>query len=86
MAVTCNWVRRDTFRKHKIAMAKFTYAALDTTITWDTGLNKVYSYDTSPPSVAGKYVTDIVEAAGVLTITVTNPAAGAYLFVTAEGI
>jgi hypothetical protein len=67
-------------------MKKFTYAAGDTSITCDTGLKIIHHYDISPPSVTGVPVDFAAVAGGVITITVANPGAACYLFVTAYGI
>jgi hypothetical protein len=86
MAVATAWTRRDVLRKHRVVMKKMTYAGGDTSLTVNTGLKKIYSYDISPTSVTAKAVDYVTVSAGTLTITVANPLAACYLFVTAEGI
>jgi len=86
LAVTTDWVRRDVLRKHKVAIAKISYDNADVAATFNTGFKKVYSWEVSPPSIAGKYCTGSTVAAGVISLTLTDPLAPAYIFVTAYGI
>ena len=86
MAVATAWTRRDVLRKNRVVMKKMTYAAGDTSITCATGLKIIYHYDISPPSLTAKPWDYATVAGGTITITVTNPLAACYLFVTAYGI
>ena len=86
MAVATAWRRNDFFRKHQLVMMKMTYDNGDTSVAADTGLSLIYNYSISPTSVTAKKVDFATVAGGVITITVANPLAACYLFVTAEGI
>jgi len=86
MAVATAWKRHDVMRKHKLIMMKMTYESGDTSVVADTGLYKVINYTISPTSVTAKTWDYATEAAGVITITVADPLAACYLFVTAEGL
>ena len=86
MAVATAWTRRDVLRKNRVVMKKFTYGNGDTSITCATGLKIIHHYDISPPSVTLKPVDFATVAGGTITITVTDPLAACYLFVTAYGI
>jgi len=86
MAVATAWTRKDLLRNHRVVMKKFTYDNGDTSITCKTGLKKIYAYTTGPTSIATKYVTRGTVAGGTITLTVTDPLAPAYVFVTAIGI
>jgi hypothetical protein len=86
MAVATAWTRRDVLRKHRVVIKKMTYAGGDTSITVNTGLKKIYSYEVSPTSVTGKAVDYATVSAGTITVHVADPLAACYLFVTAEGL
>jgi hypothetical protein len=86
MAVATAWKRNDTFRKHSLVMMKMTYDTGDTSVVCDTGLSIIYNYSISPTSVTAKKVNFATVAGGIITITVADPLAPCYLFVTAEGI
>jgi hypothetical protein len=86
MAVATAWKRTDMFRKHSLVMMKMTYDNGDTSVVADTGLSIIYDFSVSPTSVTAKKVNCVAVADGVLTITVADPLAACYLFVTAEGL
>jgi hypothetical protein len=67
-------------------MKKMTYDNGDTSITVATGLKIIYHYDISPPSLTTVPVDFATVAGGTITITIADPLAPAYLFVTAYGI
>jgi hypothetical protein len=86
MTVETAWKRQDMMRGNRIVFMKMTYDNGDSSVVADTGLTKIYSYDISPTSVTAK-TWDYAEVAdGTITITVADPLAPCYLFVTAEGI
>lgn len=85
MAVVTTWKKTNYVGKYKQVLMKMTYGNGDTTVTCNTGLNKIISYTVSATSVATKTVTDGDVSAGTITLTVTDPLAACYLFVTAWG-
>lgn len=86
MAVVTAWRRNDLLRKSSVVMMKMTYDTGDTSVVVDTGLSRIFNYSISPTSVTTKKVDYAVVADGTITITVANPLAPCYLFVTAEGL
>jgi len=86
MAVATAWKRNDTLRKHSLVMMKMTYDNGDTSVAADTGLSIIYDYSVSPTSVTAKKVNFAAVSGGTITITVADPLAACYLFVTAEGL
>jgi len=86
MAVATAWKRTDYLRKHKIVMMKMTYASGDTSVTVSTGLKIIYSYTISTYSLTTKTILQATVSGGTITVTVTDPGAAAYFFVTAIGI
>jgi len=85
MAVVTTWKKLNFTGKYKQVLLKMTYGNGDTTVTVATGLNKIISHSESATSVAGKTVTRAVVSGGTITLTVTDPLAACYLFVTALG-
>jgi hypothetical protein len=67
-------------------MIKMTLISGDTVATVKTGLKKIYSYSVSPPQISGKALDHTTVAGGTITVNFTDPATGAYLYVTAIGI
>jgi phosphoribosylformylglycinamidine (FGAM) synthase-like enzyme len=86
MAVATAWTRRDVLRKNRVVTKKMTYDNGDTSITVATGLKIIYAYDVSVLAVTAKAVDYATVAGGTITITVADPLAPDYLFVTAYGI
>lgn len=89
MAVTLTYRKRNYSGKYKMCILKYAYGNLDTSISVtarQTNMKQIYGITTSPPSVATKYVSAIAVSGGAATITVVDPAAGAYLYVIAWGI
>ena len=86
MAVATAWRREDTLRQNKLVMMKMTYDTGDTSVVCATGLKKIHNYAISPTSVTAKKVDFATVAGGTITITVANPLAACYLYVTAEGV
>ena len=86
MAVATAWTRRDVLRKNRVVTKKMTYDNGDTSITVATGLKIIYAYDVSAPAVTAKAVDYATVAGGTITITVADPLAPDYLYVTAYGI
>ena len=85
MAVATAWKKIEHMGRYKKVTMKMTYDNLDTTVTCATGLKQIVSYNTSVPSVATKYITRGVVTGGSIALTVTDPAAACYLFLTAYG-
>lgn len=85
MAVVTTWKKINYVGKYKQVLMKMTYGNGDTTVTCATGLNKIIGHTESAPSVATKYVTAQAVSGGTITLTVTDPLAACYLFVTAWG-
>ena len=67
-------------------MMKLPLISGDTTAVIQTGLKKIYSYSFSLPSVTAKALNFSTVSGGTISATFTDPAATAYLFVTAIGI
>ena len=86
MAVVKTYQRIDYVGRYKKVMARYDYDNLDTTLTWVTGLKKVYAWAASATSVTAVPVDYGVVADGTITVTVTNPAAPCYVYLTAWGI
>lgn len=86
MSVATAWKRTDLLRKHRVVMMKMTYDNGDTSVVANTGLKLIYSHHVSPTSVTAKKVDFDAVAGGTITITVADPSAPCYLFVTAWGI
>lgn len=72
--------------KHRVVMMKMALINGDDTVTVNTGLKIIYSYEISPPAITAKPVDYATVAGGVITIHTTNPGANMALYVTAEGI
>jgi len=86
MAVVTAWKRTDLLRKTRVVMMKMTYASGDTSVVVNTGLKRIFSFNISPTSVTAKKVDFAAVSGGTLTLTVADPLADCYLFVTARGI
>ena len=86
MAQTLIYKKVNYAGKYKQVLLKYTLASGDTTITAATGLKIIYAWFISAPSVAAKYVTTGTVSGGTITITVTDPLAAEYFYVTAFGI
>ena len=85
MAVATAWKKTNYVGKYKQVLMKMTYGNGDTSVVCATGLNKIISYTVSPASVTTKLVDIGAVSGGTITLTVTDPLAAAYLFVTAWG-
>jgi hypothetical protein len=70
----------------RIVCLKYTYGNGDTSIVAQTGLKIVYSWAISAASVTTKLVDIGTVAGGAITLTVADPLADAYIYVTAYGI
>lgn len=86
MTVTQTWKRTSKQMGMRVQHFKFSYVSGDTSITCTTDCKIIYSYAISPTSVSAKYVTLATVSGNVITITVTDPVANCYLFVTVWGI
>jgi len=86
MAPALAWKRHNFAGKYKQIVMKYTYTTGDTTVTAATGLKNIVAYSISPTSVTAKAVDFATVAGGTITITVANPLAACYLFVTAWGL
>jgi len=86
MAVVLTWKRHNFAGKYKQIVMKYTYGNGDTTVTAATGLKNIVAYALSPTSVTAKAVDFATVAGGTITITVADPLAACYLFVTAWGL
>ena len=85
MAVVNAWKKLNYAGKYKQVLMKMTYAAGDVSVPCYTGLRKISTVTVSPTSVTAVPVTRMVVAGGTVTLTVTNPGAACYLFLTADG-
>lgn len=70
----------------RIVCLKYTYGNGDTSIVAATGLKKIYSYTISAASVTTKLVDIGAVSGGTITLTVADPLANAYIYLTAYGI
>lgn len=86
MAVTTTWKKTDYAGKYKIVHMKMAYDTGDVAVTCATGLKIIYGYTVSPTSVNTKTVTGSTVAGGTITLTVADPLAPCYLFITAWGL
>jgi len=87
MAVATAWKKIDFDGRFKRVTMKKTYDNLDTTVTCATGLRNLFGYTVpSGSSIATKYVTAGTVSGGTVTLTVTDPAAPAYLTLIAWGV
>ena len=86
MAVATAWTRRDHLGKHRVVTKKITYDAGDTSIAINTGLKIIYAFDCSVPSVTLVPYDFATVDGGTITLTVTDPGAAAYIFMTAYGV
>jgi hypothetical protein len=86
LTVAISWIRTDYIGgKTLMKKIKVTYASGDTTLTVPTGLHVIDSFSVSPASVNTKYPSGQAVDGGTITLTVVNPVADAYLFVTVFG-
>ncbi len=79
------WKKRDVCGKYRVIHCKMTYGNGDTSVVVATGLKNIVSYSVSPTSVTTKAWNFATVSGGTITITVADPLAGCYLFVTAFG-
>lgn len=86
MAPALAWKKWNFAGKYKQIVMKYTYDTGDTTVTAVTGLKNIVAYSVSPTSVTAVPVDFATVSGGTITITVTNPLAACYLFVTAWGL
>lgn len=85
MAVALAWKKTNFSGAYKQVILKYTYDTGDTAVSAKTGLKFIVGYAISPTSVTAKAVDYATVSGGTITVTVANPLAACYLFVTAWG-
>ena len=86
MAVVITYNKPNVVGKYKQRLIRVDYAGGDTSLAVPTKMKLIESYGISLTSVTAKPVDYATVSGGTITITVTDPLAACYLYVTAIGL